>query len=229
MKKTASFIIVAAGSASRMGQDKIFLSLNGRPAVSGPLLAAQRSQYVTEIIISAKQADVLTFWNLAKTLGVTKLKAVVTGGDTRQQSVEAALARVDAKIDLIAVHDGARPLLRVELLERIFADAERYGAAVPALSATDSLKECVDGFVIRTADRDRLFTVQTPQIFDAGLFREAMSVAHSSGKDFRDDCQLFEFMGHPVFLSTGDPHNIKLTGPTDVAIANIFLQEEPLE
>lgn len=225
MKKTAAFIIAAAGSASRMGKDKIFLTLAGRPAVAGPLLAAQRSGCVAEIIVSARQTDILAFWDLAKTLGVTKLKAVVTGGDTRQQSVSAALDRTDAEIGLIAVHDGARPFVTPELIDIVCADAERYGAAVPALAVTDSLKETADGFVIRTADRDRFFSVQTPQVFDAGLYRGAMSVAASSGKDFRDDCQLFEFMGHPVFLSKGDPRNIKLTGPIDVAVAEILAEE----
>lgn len=224
MKKTA-FIVAAAGSASRMGRDKIFLSLDGRPAVAGPLLAAQHSDYVTEIIIAAKQTDVLAFWDLAKTLGITKLKAVVTGGQTRQQSVAAALDQTGAEIELIAVHDGARPLLTVELIDSVCADAEKYGAAVPALAATDSLKEANDGFVVRTADRDRFFSVQTPQVFDAGLYRGAMSVTASAGKDFRDDCQLFEFMGHPVYLSKGDPHNIKLTGPIDVAVAKILIEE----
>jgi len=225
MKKTA-FIIAAAGSASRMGRDKIFLSLAGRPAVSGPLLAAQYSESITEIIISAKQTDVLAFWNLAKTLGVTKLKAVVTGGETRQQSVTAALDQTDAEIELIAVHDGARPLVTTELIDSVCADAEKYGAAVPALAVTDSLKEASDGFVVRTADRDRFFSVQTPQVFDAGLYRGAMSVAASAGKDFRDDCQLFEFMGHSVYLSAGDPRNIKLTGPIDIAVAKILAEGE---
>ena len=225
MKKTA-FIIAAAGSASRMGRDKIFISLNGRPAVAGPLLAAQRSDCVTEIIIAAKQSDVLAFWDLAKTLGISKLKAVVTGGKTRQESAAAALEQTDAEIELIAVHDGARPLVTVELINAVCADAEKYGAAVPSLAATDSLKEARDGFVVRTADRDRFFTVQTPQVFDAGLYRGAMSVAASAGMDFRDDCQLFEFMGHPVFLSKGDPHNIKLTGPIDVAVAEMLSERE---
>lgn len=226
MKKTA-FIIAAAGSASRMGnRDKIFLFLNGRPAVAGPMLAAQRSEYITEIIIAAKHSDVLAFWDLARTFGITKLKAVVTGGQTRQQSVAAALDQTDAEIGMIAVHDGARPLVTAELIDAVCADAEKYGAAVPALAATDSLKEASDGFVVRTADRDRFFSVQTPQIFDAGLYRGAMSVASSAQKDFRDDCQLFEFMGHPVFLSAGDPKNIKLTGPIDIAVAKILSQEE---
>ena len=225
MKKT-SFIIAAAGSASRMGnKDKIFLSLNGRPAVLGPMLAAQRSEYVTELIVAAKPGDVLAFWDLAKNFGITKLKAVVTGGQTRQQSVAEALNQTDAEIELIAVHDGARPFVTTDLIDRVCADAERYGAAVPALAVTDSLKEASDGFVVRTADRDRFFSVQTPQIFDAGLYRGAMSVACSTEKDFRDDCQLFEFMGHSVFLSTGDPTNIKLTGPIDIAVAKILAQE----
>jgi len=224
MKKTA-FIIAAAGSASRMGRDKIFLSLGGCPAVAGPMLAAQRSEYVTEIIVAAKRSDVLAFWDLAKTFGITKLKSVVTGGQTRQQSVAQALDQTDAEIELIAVHDGARPLVTTQLIDAVCAGAEQYGAAVPALAATDSLKEASDGFVVRTADRDRFFSVQTPQVFDAGLYRGAMSVASSTQKDFRDDCQLFEFMGHPVFLSAGDPRNIKLTGPIDVAVAKILAEE----
>jgi len=225
MKKTA-FIIAAAGNANRMGRDKIFLSLGGRPAVAGPLLAAQRSNFVTEIIVAAKQTDVLAFWDLAKTFGITKLKAVVTGGQTRQQSVAAALDQTDAEIELIAIHDGARPLVTVGLIDAVCADAEKYGAAVPALAVTDSLKESADGFVTRTADRDRFFTVQTPQVFDAGLYRGAMSVANFSGKDFHDDCQLFEFMGHPVYLSAGDPKNIKLTGPIDIAVAKMLSEGE---
>ena len=226
-----SVIVPAAGSATRMGGEKQRLTLAGLPVLARTLLALQSTPSVNEIIVVARPEDVEDFAAWAPRYGISKLKAVVVGGDTRQQSVQRGLVAVDEAATLVATHDGARPLIRPEEIERIVLAAEEVGGATAAVPVKDTVKLArEDGTVAETPDRSRLWAVHTPQIFKWDLYVQAMKEAAAAGRDFTDDCQLFEFAGLPVQLVQTGYQNIKITTPEDMAVAEALCggKEEPM-
>jgi 2-C-methyl-D-erythritol 4-phosphate cytidylyltransferase len=207
-----------------MGRPKQWLDLCGESVLAHTLCALQQS-VVDEIIVAIRPEDEEAMRGVLVKYGIDKTKALVYGGQTRQQSVLAALAAVSPQATLIAVHDGARPLVTPELIARVAALAARTGAAAPGIPMKDTCK-CVDenGRVVDTPDRRTLRAVQTPQIFDATLYRRAVEAAVCTGGDYTDDCQLIERTGHAVFLCDGDPDNLKITTPEDVLVAVAVLE-----
>lgn len=149
--------------------------------------------------------------------GGSTRERVVAGGETRQASVAAALEETGSVSDLVLVHDGARPLLRPELIRRCIGGAAEHGSAIAAVPATDTVKEAgPDGLVMSTLDRTRLWLVQTPQAFHRDLLIRAHEFAARSGFRGTDEAAVVENMGHKVHLVRGDPDNIKVTWPEDV-------------
>ena len=212
VRPTCTAILAAAGSSQRMGgENKLLLPLDGMPVLAHTLRAVDAAQSVDEIVIAAREEDLLTYAELCKTYGIRKPVKVVVGGATRQESVlRAALeARADAK--LLAVQDGARPLVTPELFDAVVLRAAVCAAAAPAVPVHDTIKLARDRRVTETPDRSMLFAVQTPQVFDAGLLKAALQSALTEHAALTDDCSAVERLGKEVYLTDGDEENIKIT------------------
>lgn len=223
-KRFVSAIVAAAGSATRMGGEKQRLLLNGRPVLAHTLSVLQNTSVIDEIVVVARAADLEEFSAYKERFQLTKLAAVVLGGDSRQQSVARGLSAISAEATMVAVHDGARPLVNAEEIERIVTVAQQYGAATAATPVKDTLKIAgEDGTVAATPDRRTLWAVQTPQVFWCDRYRAALDKAAADGRDFTDDCQLFEYAGHAVHLVQTGYQNIKITTPEDMAVARGLL------
>ena len=215
-----SVIIVAAGSSSRMnGVNKQLEKIGGTPVFVMSALKFDRSEKVGEIIIAAPEDDTALYEKLAREHGVSKLAAVVAGGETRMQSVKNCLGAVSPKADYIAIHDGARPLIETREIERVFADAERYGAAIAAVPAVDTIKEVSDGAVKSTPPRGGLYYAQTPQVFLKELYLSCLAKAGSAADKVTDDASLLEMCGEQVRITEISGCNMKITRPDDLIMA----------
>lgn len=224
VKYTAA-VLVAAGSASRMGGiDKIRADLSGQPVFLRTAMAFQESAVISEIVIVTRE-DLVEELRTA-CAGLSKVTAVVPGGDSRQASVALGLAAVSKKTKLVAVHDAARPLVPLALIDRVVRAGHSYGAAAPALPVKDTIKEVQGGVVRSTPDRSRLFAVQTPQVFDYDLLRGALQKAEKDGAALTDDCSAVERLGMSVKLVEGAEENMKLTTPWDLTVARAYLEAQ---
>lgn len=220
----ASAVVVAAGNATRMGQiNKILAPLGDMPAIGHCLLAFERSR-VNEVVVVAREGDILTIADLCKGMGFGKVSKIVKGGADRVSSALIGLGEISPCAQLAAVHDGARPCVTPELIDRVLAAAEACGAAVPGEPASDTLKELSpEGYVARTLDRTSTVMIQTPQAFEATLIRGALTRALGEGWRITDDCAAVERMGMQVRIVPGERTNIKLTVPQDLVIAQAIL------
>lgn len=217
--KTCGAVIVAAGSASRMeGVDKIMADLGGRPVIFRTAEAFQNCDAVSEIVVVTREDLILPIADLLHDMD--KVRAVVVGGKTRQESVMLGLNSLSEKTELAAVHDGARPLASWQLIDRVIRAANTYGAAVPGVPVKDTIKMVSGGLVDRTPDRASLQAVQTPQVFDFDLLRGALKKAEAA--PVTDDCSAVEMTGFRVKLVQGEERNIKITTQQDLKIARLL-------
>lgn len=224
-ERTISAIIACAGSFTRMnGINKQFAELGGIPVAVRSMLVFESVDEVTEIIVSAREQDIPEFEKLAEKYGVTKFKCAVKGGKTRQQSVFAAFMQTDKATRYIAVHDGARPLVKPEYIKKCLKDASVFGGAVLGVPVKDTIKTVDGGLIVDTPDRSRLFAIQTPQIFRRDVYVKGINFAAEHELEFTDDCQLAEAVGVKVNLTVSDYSNIKITTPEDLAVAKILLE-----
>lgn len=224
-KQTCSAVIVAAGSAQRMGADKLMLDLGCMPVLARTLLVFENCDVVDEIIIVTRMDKVEEIATLCKKYGITKAVKVIRGGKTRMESALAGVSEVSSSASLIAIHDGARPLVTDEVIRRTVDAAKLYMAAVPVIASTDTLKTVDDdNCVIGSVDREHTVRVQTPQVFHADLIKGALSKAVSDELTLTDDCSAVEIMGVKTHTVEGDDDNIKLTTPRDVLLAQLILQ-----
>lgn len=219
MKTTA--VIVAAGTASRMrGIDKILAPLGGVPLLLQTVRAVASSAQIDRILIVTR-ADLLeTVKNLCQ--AEEKVTDVLVGGETRTASVMNGLRAVQTP--LVAVHDGARPLVTAQVIDEAVAAAEVCGAAAPAVPVYDTVKVARDGIVTATPDRSTLFAVQTPQVFRTELLRSALQAADERGLALTDDCSAVEAAGMTVRLTAGSTENLKITTPIDLVLAEAILK-----
>ncbi len=207
-------IVVAAGSGSRFGRAKQYERLGDRRVLDWALSAAQSVSEGVILVVPPDSAG-------RREPGVD---AVVPGGTTRSASVRAGLAAVPGDADIVLVHDGARPLAPIALFEAVIA-AVRNGAdcAIPAIPVANTVKRVAEGRVLETVDRADLVEVQTPQAFAAAALR----AAHVNEPDATDDAALIESGGGTVVIVEGDPGNLKLTHPQDLAVARALLEQRP--
>lgn len=222
-----SMVVAAAGSSARMGgQDKLFTPLSGVPVLMRTLRAIDRAALVTEIVIAAQEDKMETIAELCARCVMKKPVKVVRGGASRTESVLAAALECDPKTELIAIHDGARPLVRPELIDDMIRAGHRTQAAAPAVPVTDTVKVADEsGLVLSTPDRSTLYAVQTPQVFQASILKAALQAALASGEPVTDDCAAVERLGKQVWLAEGDRSNIKITTPDDLAVAEALLRQ----
>ena len=224
MRKThAAAIIVAAGEARRMGADKQMLELAGVPVLLHTLKAFEVSPLISEIIVVTRTDTLELVAGLAKTAGITKLTKVMAGGETRTESVQNGLYAVSHRAKLVAIHDGARPLVSQKIILDAVNKAVKYNAAAPAVPVKSTIKQVQRGYVVSTPERSELYEVQTPQVFDVDLIKGAIAAATKSGKQYTDDCAAVEAIGATVYITKGAYENMKLTTPEDLIIAEMFL------
>ena len=221
-------LVAAAGSSSRMGGiNKLLEPLDGIPVLVRTLTALERAQRVDSIVIATREEDLITVSQLCKTYGITKCKKVIRGGEDREHSVLLAALEAEPDTELLAVQDGARPLVSPALIDRVIEAAQRCGAAAPAIPVKDTIKTVrEDGAVEETLERSRLRAVQTPQVFEASLLKAALQAALEEGAVLTDDCSAVERLGKVVYLIEGEETNLKITTPTDLVLAEALLAAE---
>lgn len=219
-----SVVIVCAGNSTRMGVNKILLPLGDRLVVGVTMQAFQACASVKEIVIVAREADISAIQEEAQKAGITKLKECTVGGDTRQQSVINGIRCISQDTELVAIHDGARPLVKPEHIEKTIKDALVFGGATLGVPVKDTIKVVDDGLITDTPPRSTLYITQTPQIFRKKLYFEGIDFALEHSLDFTDDCQLVEAIGGKVYMTTGDYTNIKITTPEDIKLAETLLE-----
>ena len=218
-------VIVAAGSASRMGGiDKVMAPLGGEPMILRTVRAFEDCEAVKEIVIVTREDLMGPIAELCS--GFTKIRSIVQGGSSRQESVKLGLLALSKEVRLAAVHDGARPLVSGELIDKVIRAAHSYGAAAPAIPVKDTIKVFEGGFIAATPDRSTLRAVQTPQVMDRDLLLGALEKAEQEGIALTDDCSAVEHIGMRVRLVEGEERNLKVTTPLDLKIAELLLEEK---
>lgn len=221
--KTVCAVIAAAGQGSRMGmaQNKQYLEVLGIPILARTIQAFEDCCAVNEIIITVGETEVeYCQLNIVEKYGFQKVKAVVIGGATRQQSVFSGLKSVSPDCGIVLIHDGARPFIDDDSIRACIAAAADCGAAIAAVPVKDTIKRAdADGFVDETVDRSSLWSIQTPQAFRCQLIVEAHRRAEDESFDGTDDAVLVERLGLKVRLVMSSYYNIKITTREDLAIA----------
>ena len=222
--KYCGAVIVAAGSAQRMGgTDKIMADLCGVPVVLRAIREFQNCDAIREIVVVTREDLVTRLMGMCANLD--KVKAVVAGGKDRPESVKLGLNALSDKVKLAAIHDGARPLISWQVIDRTVRAANTFGAAAPAVPVKDTIKVVTGGIVKETPERKYLYAVQTPQVFDAALLRGALQKAETEEAAITDDCSAVERLGMSVKIVEGDERNLKITTPMDLAVARMLLEE----
>lgn len=224
----AAAVVPAAGRGERLGGalPKSLILLGGRPLVQYALETLQGVAEIEAVVVAVPSDSVGLVRDLAAAAGLRKVVAVVPGGADRQASVASGLAALPPGPDLVLVHDGARPFLSPRLAADVLAAAARDGSATAALPVGETIKRGSDGWVRETLDRASLHRIQTPQAFRRTLLEHAHQVASRDGFRGTDDAVLVERTGNPVRLVHGDPTNIKVTVPEDLALAEAILFRE---
>lgn len=222
--KYCGAVIVAAGTASRMGGiDKVMAELGGEPMIVRTVRTFQNCDAVREIVVVTREDLIVKIMDLCA--GFSKVRAVVVGGADRPESVRNGLNALSPKARLAAVQDGARPLVTEAVIDRTIRAAHAYGAAAPGIPVKDTVKLVQGGVVQETPDRSCLQAVQTPQVFDLDLLKGALEKAQKENAAITDDCSAVERVGMTVKIVEGDERNIKVTTPMDLKIAALLLEE----
>lgn len=220
-------VIVAGGNGSRMMSSvkKQYIELAGRPVVAHTLMAFDPCSFVDRIILVVPADDVIYCRNhIVAPLTMNHDVHVVAGGPHRQASVSNGLAALDAAAGIVMIHDGVRPFVRPSLMKACIAGVKATGACIPAIPASDTLKQVDEnGVILKTLDRQQILLAQTPQTFSIGLIRRAHQLAIQRGFAATDDASVAEFAGETVTVVPGDRDNIKITTPEDLAIARVIL------
>ena len=217
-------IIVAAGKSERMGTgtDKAFLSLAGRPVVSWSLLAFERCTAIDNIVLVVRKEQQLAAKAVAKMFGISKLKAIVPGGKTRQDSVQAGLKPVEPDQRYVVIHDGARPLVTSDLIAETVKTVARIPAVTVGRRCIDTVKRVEKGTTVAgTEDRSKFWLVQTPQAFQIKTLKDAFKKL--GDKQVTDECQAVEALGETVRIIESNKPNFKITTVEDLQLAGAVL------
>ncbi len=221
-------LIPAAGSGKRMGSDrnKLLLPLHGKPILAWTLLGAEAAEAITWIGIISQPIDQPDFRALLQTLQLQKPVVLINGGRTRQESVDCGLQALPAEAVYVLIHDGARCLATPDLFNRCAVSLRADGAAlVAAIPVKDTIKVVsMTGWIEQTPDRSQLWAAQTPQGFAVDQLKACHAQARAQGWEVTDDAALFERCHLPVRVVPGEETNLKVTTPSDLAIAELILQ-----
>lgn len=219
-------IVVAAGKGKRMSnkQSKPFLPLAGKPLLAWTLQSMAQS-VVDNIIVVAQSEEVNKVTDLVNEYTVKKVTNVVPGGDQRQDSVANGLSFLPQDTQIVAIHDGARPLVKPQLINQVIKDLSDFDGAIPVVIPTDTIKKSADDFVETTLNRQQLRAVQTPQVFKKEPLLTSYAKAKEENFYSTDDASLLERYGCRIKLSEGSYDNIKVTRPVDLKLAEVLLKE----
>jgi 2-C-methyl-D-erythritol 4-phosphate cytidylyltransferase len=219
-------IIVAAGSSQRMGFDKLFAPLGGKPVIAHTLDAFERAECVDEIILVSRDHRLADLQDLVRRAELKKVRHIVSGGAHRQDSVRAGLNLLASGARYVAVHDAARPFTTAEQIGRVFELARQHGAAALAEPITDTLMRADENhFVSGGVDRESLYAMQTPQIFSRDLLMDAYNAVAAKKLSITDEVSAVEHLGAKVLLVPNDQFNLKITFPRDLLLAESFLSQ----
>ena len=226
-RPTCAAVIAAAGSSTRMGQDKLLMFLDDAPVIVHTMLAFEQCDLVDKIILVTRSDMIVDMNSLCRDYGLSKVTDIISGGENRSQSVlKGVIAAGDA--EYVMIHDGARPLVSEEVIADTFNAAVEFGAAAPGVRVKDTIKIVKGDLVTSTPDRDSLVAVQTPQVFYTGLIKGALSRALENNESFSDDCAAVEAIGMSVHITKGDYRNIKITTQEDYITACALISGEVL-
>jgi 2-C-methyl-D-erythritol 4-phosphate cytidylyltransferase len=221
-----SAIIVAGGSSRRMGFDKLFAVIAGEPVIAHSIRAFEHGAAVSEILIVAREQRHDEIGKICSRAGFQKIRAIVPGGERRQDSVRAGLDRIDRDANHVAVHDAARPLVRPEQIQRAFEQCRVHGSATLAQPINDTLKRAdADLLVAGPVDRHQLYAMQTPQIFERKLIEDAYRAVFAEKILVTDEVSAVERLGHKIALVLNDDFNFKITYPHDLPVADFILRQ----
>jgi 2-C-methyl-D-erythritol 4-phosphate cytidylyltransferase len=212
-----------AGTHSR----KQFLQLEGVPILLHTIRKFARCAAVGEIVVALRGDDIAWVQDLLDAEQLAKPVCLVVGGDSRQQSVENALSHLDAGTELVAVHDAVRPFVELDAVEKVIEEAAACGAAILGIVPVDTVKRVHLSRIETTIPRERLVMAQTPQVFTLPILREAFAKATADGFVGTDEASLVERLENVnIHVVPGSDRNIKITKPTDLYLAKLFLAEE---
>lgn len=218
-------IIVAGGSSRRMGFDKTFAVLGGKPVVAHSIAAFEATQAVDEIIVVSREERLAELREVVARHEFAKVRHVIPGGVHRQDSVRAGLSRVAAGSRFVAVHDAARPLVGPAQIELVYEAARTHGAASLAAPITDTLKCATsDRIVSGSVDREDLYAMQTPQVFAREILTEAYEAVATQQLAITDEVSAVENLGRQVLLVPNEAFNFKITFPADLSLAEMVLR-----
>ena len=219
-------VIVAAGSAERMqGTDKIMADLGGEPLIAATIRAFESCDDVVQIVVVTRPDLCEPISELCVAKHFSKVTRVCEGGETRAASVQKGLERVSDKCGLVAIHDGARPLVPVRVIHDAIRKAAKFSAAAPVIPVKDTVKVVRGGMIESTPDRSTLYAVQTPQVFDRKLYRAALEQALGGKGTFTDDCSVAEAYGVKIIVTQGSEENLKVTTPEDLVLVRALYAE----
>ena len=220
-------IIVAAGQSSRMKVkvDKAFVPLGSKPVLAYSMIAYEECPEIDGIIVVVKKDRIDSTKAMAKMFGCSKLETVVTGGSKRQLSVARGIEKLPRDVSIVAVHDGARPLITPELISASIKAAKRYGSGVAGCRMTDTIKFVESGLkVTSTLDRNKVWAVQTPQTFKVKVLKEAYEYIDKNNLTVTDEASALEVAGLDVHLVESETSNMKITTLDDLTIAAALLK-----
>jgi 2-C-methyl-D-erythritol 4-phosphate cytidylyltransferase len=210
----------------RIDRPKQLLALQDTPILIYSIRKFDRSPAVADVIVAAPRESVDEVRGMVRGAGFRKPVSVVEGGARRQDSVAAALRALTPDTAIVAVHDAVRPFVSGADIEAVIRGAEVHGAAILAIPVVDTVKKAERDFVDSTLVREHLVLVQTPQAFRTEILKEAFDRAERDGYYGTDESSLVERLGRPVFIVRGSDRNIKITRPSDLPLARMFLEEE---
>lgn len=219
-------VIAAAGSSTRMGgENKLLLPIDGIPVLARTLLAFAQSAVIDDIVLVCRAQDFNDYNDLLSVYQIDKVKSILVGGATRAHSVRKGIAACEFA-EIVAIHDGARPLVSQEIITNCVQLACKTGAAAPIVPMKDSVKRVKNGIIEADVPRDKIGAVQTPQVFRRDLIERALHAAIADNLPLTDDCSAMEHAGMLVHAVEGDYRNMKITTPEDIAVAETLLAME---
>ncbi len=220
-------VIVAGGTGTRMGADmpKQYLDIHGKPILAWAITPFERSRLIDEIILVVHQ-DYLAYASQAivDKYGFKKINKITTAGENRQESVLAGLTACPRTTDIVAIHDGVRPIVSNTLIETLFEQVNETRGAIPAIKAKETVKYVNDDMFCKTLPRDNIYLAQTPQVFQFQTIFEIHKKAAEAETDASDDASLAERYGLPVKVVEGSYDNIKITTPEDLILAKELMR-----
>lgn len=219
-------VLPAAGSGKRMGagQNKLFLLLESKPILIHTLEVFQHDEHCTGIWLAVKPEEREYISELLEQYRITKVKGLPAGGEERQHSVHSCIKEME-QVEIVLVHDAARPFITHDIIAQLVDSAMKNGAAIAGVKAKDTMKKVRDGIIVETVDRESLWMIQTPQAFRFDLLAEAEDVAEKVGFLGTDEAMLVERLGHPVHIVEASYDNLKMTTKEDLVLGEAILRK----